>query len=508
MKKIALLLAIVSLSLAAMGQSATVTQNYIKTKTYTAENNETYVVDVEYYDGLGYPIQSVSVGASNNGMRSIVTPVYYDAKRRESRKYLPYIPAFNTGSAYQSSAISAQEIYYDNKFSGNNGYSYTENVYEASPLNRVLETYNVGNVFRTEDKKSTFAYEANSVDDEVLRFTVNWDTKNLEQSEFYNANSLYKNTMTNEDGSTVETYKDFLDRVVLERIVDDTDNNAKYDTYYVYDNVGNLCYVLPPKLSDMIISEEQTDLSDSDTCIKELAYIYKYDGHNRCIKKCLPGADPIYMIYDRGDRLVMTQDGNMHENNEWSYTEYDAMNRPVRQSILTSNPAVDPTTLQNNFNSATVSAPYNPLAIGSGFVEKTVLSETIYDAYVYEEEPATEDNMTMDRIPVGTNIRGWTFEITDIDIDPVVLIDDIRSIYINDEEWITINHYDGDNVNIYCYGDILAYDDEFGYDGGWSISEGYTFTIKNDQDYIVTDNYLPSSNETVWGFDKIVKVEE
>ena len=55
-----------------------------------------------------------------------------------------------------------------------------------------------------------------------------------------------------------------------------------YDTYYVYDNIGNLCYVLPPKLSEAAASGPV-----SDTEIDELAYVYRYDGHNRCFEKRL-----------------------------------------------------------------------------------------------------------------------------------------------------------------------------------------------------------------------------
>lgn len=60
----------------------------------------------------------------------------------------------------------------------------------------------------------------------------------------------------------------------------------------------------------------------------------------------MPGTDPVYMIYDNNDRLVMSQNGNMRKQNQWVYTEYDRLDRPTRQSILASAEAVAPSTLQ------------------------------------------------------------------------------------------------------------------------------------------------------------------
>ena len=469
--------------------------NYILTQTYTAENDSLCVADINYYDGLGYPSQSVHIGASPE-MKSIVSPVYYDAMRRENRQYLPYAVTDGYG-IYRPAALSNQVKYYNDNY-GNNagGHSYTENVYEASPLNRVKASYNVGNVFRSDEKKSTFDYETNA-ETEVMRFKVN--SQVLETEGFYNANTLFKNTVTNEDGSSAVTYNDFQDRVILERVVECTDNSTMYDTYYVYDNIGNLCYVLPPKLSEAAASGPV-----SDTEIDELAYVYRYDGHNRCFEKRLPGADPVYMVYDKGDRLVMSQDGNMRDRNQWAYTEYDGLGRPVCQSILVSPGTITPSILQSRFDTAPVTKAYNPL--DSGFSEDIVLTKTVYDAYISEDET---EIITLDQIPVGTNIRGWTFRVTQTDSSIFWPVGAVRSIYLNGDKWISLIHDSGDNVIIefdYCMNateEIL-----WGlYDGGWSIREGHTFTLKDDQDYIVTGNNLPISNETIWGFDQIIAVK-
>jgi hypothetical protein len=95
--------------------SATNDANYIRTRTYTAENNSAFVTDTEYYDGLGYPSQSVNIGASPDGTKNIITPIEYNFQRRESKKHLPYV-GDNIGTYISSSvALTFQKTYYDEK---------------------------------------------------------------------------------------------------------------------------------------------------------------------------------------------------------------------------------------------------------------------------------------------------------------------------------------------------------------------------------------------------------
>ena len=69
-----------------------------------------------------------------------------------------------------------------------------------------------------------------------------------------------------------------------------------HDTYYVYDEKGNLCFVLQP----MYQSSANLDL---------YAFQYKYDGRNRCVYKKLPGAKHITYTYNDDDQLIYSQDG-------------------------------------------------------------------------------------------------------------------------------------------------------------------------------------------------------
>ncbi|HYC85213.1 MAG TPA: HNH endonuclease [Chryseosolibacter sp.] len=64
-----------------------------------------------------------------------------------------------------------------------------------------------------------------------------------------------------------------------------------------------------------------------------LAFQYRYDARKRMIGKKLPGSDWVHMVYDNRDRVVLSQDGNQSIQNEWTFTKYDALNRPIMTGL-------------------------------------------------------------------------------------------------------------------------------------------------------------------------------
>ncbi len=63
----------------------------------------------------------------------------------------------------------------------------------------------------------------------------------------------------------------------------------------------------------------------------------RYDEKNRLIAQKSPGTDWVYMVYDKWNRLVYTQDGVQRETNEWTFTKYDRHDRPVMTGFVTLN---------------------------------------------------------------------------------------------------------------------------------------------------------------------------
>ncbi|MBD0405337.1 RHS repeat-associated core domain-containing protein [Flammeovirga sp. EKP202] len=145
-----------------------------------------------------------------------------------------------------------------------------------------------------------------------------------------------------------------------------------YDTYYSYDIYGNLVLVIPP----LAVEKIGNSTTISDDILNNLCYQYKYDEQNRMIAKRIPGKEWEYMVYDQWDRLVLTQDYNLRKNQEWLFTKYDALNRPVvtGKKTITGTLATIRSEVANNTNRYGTNS--YPSISGA-----TVFSETFYDNY-------------------------------------------------------------------------------------------------------------------------------
>ncbi|MDR1631802.1 MAG: DUF6443 domain-containing protein [Dysgonamonadaceae bacterium] len=303
-------------------------QNYIKTRTYTSTNGAYYMDAVRYYDGLGRPNQTVQTGVTPS-QSDLVALQTYDGFGREDKSYLPAIAADNRGAFVTDFTTKSSNTYNNTAYNlaaDANPYSYP--LYESSPLNRVLQQYGAGANWHNNGKSVKTDYLTNSTTYPCAYYYISGD--NLVRSGNYGNSQLYVTGLTDEEGNISYEFKDKLDRVVLQRQMD---GNTKHDTYYVYDDFGNLRYVLPPLAAD---GTGNGSYNENSTTIKNYAYVYKYDERNRCIWKQLPGCTPVYYVYDKADRLVFSQDGEQRTRNEWIFNKYDAFGRIILSGIYTS----------------------------------------------------------------------------------------------------------------------------------------------------------------------------
>lgn len=105
-------------------------------------------------------------------------------------------------------------------------------------------------------------------------------------------------------------------------------------------------------------------LTPVQAALNQWAFQYKYDARRRMAHKKVPGADWVYMVYDNRDRLVMTQDGNQRSKpegtpNEWTFTKYDALNRPVLTGIYKDTDKYDQGDMQGEVNDFYIAAENN-----------------------------------------------------------------------------------------------------------------------------------------------------
>jgi RHS repeat-associated protein len=267
---------------------------------------------INYFDGLGRPIQSVGLGSSPAG-NDIIQPTLYDDYGREVIKTLPYT-AVKSGDFRTGVTENTVNDYYKNHSPEGkipDSIAYTRIDYENSPLNRVVAQTGPGEHW--EGKPSLTNYLTN------VDAKPSWSITDAEVfTPFsYEAGNLYVTEVVDEQGNANREYKDKQGIVVLK------ESKLKSEwlrTSYIYDDFGLLRCVVPPEAS-----------SPADT---GLCYYYKYDERKRMIEKHLPGAGVVKMVYDVRDRLRCTQDANQAGINQWSYTKYDELNRPVITGVI------------------------------------------------------------------------------------------------------------------------------------------------------------------------------
>jgi hypothetical protein len=95
-------------------------------------------------------------------------------------------------------------------------------------------------------------------------------------------------------------------------------------TYYVYDDLGRLRFVLP-NLSSSKLNNGIYNLEDPT--LKAIAYCYRYDGRGNVIYKRLPGCEPQYMVYDLLGQVVLRQDSIQRRGKMWIMCAYDSIGR-------------------------------------------------------------------------------------------------------------------------------------------------------------------------------------
>ncbi len=319
--------------------------------------NSTSVTDVnkstQYFDGLGRPLQTVSWKVSPD-QKDIVATIVYDELGREQYKFLPYKATTADGS-FQTNPFNDQKTFYSVDYLSDqpayNGeqYYYSHTQFESSPLNRPLKTFAPGNSWAGSEggiaeKAVSIQYLINNSSDHVRVWDIGFDAfsdgNNIPASAAeYDTGQLYKTVTINEHNNAVVEYKDKEGRVVLKKVqignisADYSGYNGFLSTFYVYDALSQLRFVIPPKAVAQMIAAANWTLTT--TIVNELCFRYEYDERQRIKAKKVPGAYWVYMVYDNRDRLCFTQDGNLRSKQQWMYTLYeDDLNRVAETGIV------------------------------------------------------------------------------------------------------------------------------------------------------------------------------
>ena len=352
-----------------MGQSTS--HNYIRIRTSltgvssaSSLSSSNSLRTVQYFDNLGRLEETVLQGRSPSSA-DLVSYTEYDDMDRPTNQWTLFPKSGNNGAYVSLSTLrNASTSYF------NDDAPYEQTNYKRSLLSYPDQRYALGWEFT--DNPKGWSYYVNSTSDAKLKCTryVVSSSGTLSADGTYPAGTFRVTSETDEDGHTVYTFKDVKDRLILLRRVSGSEYS---DTYYVYDPMDRLAFVLQPMYQRTADADKYAFRYKYDD---KYAFRYKYDSRGRIVEKKVPGADAVTYVYDNDDRLTFSQDGVQRASNKWTYYLYDDLDRLTEQGECT------------NKN------------VSSG---KTVLLQHYYDDYSFRSQSGFNNS----NFPAGTvNAKG------------------------------------------------------------------------------------------------------
>ena len=310
----------------------------IKTDVFTSADGTSARSTVRHYDGLGRLSQEVLIDGAGAG-QDLVTLHQYDLMDREVKTWLP-VPVASS-STRQPGALAGPDFAAPrpNDIYGGTAESirYSLSVYEESPENRLLRKYGPGKSWTDADKAARNSLLSNGADQTQPTyhrgFSLTWSGSvlTIRRNGTYTYPGTYLVEKTeDEDGRCRYEFKNVRGETVLIRQEGGT---SWHDTHYLYDSFGRLAAVIPPKLTEELEASTKTSWTEAE--ISGLAYLYRYDARGNCIAKLLPGGGWTYYVYDKGDRLVFSQDAVQRVNNLWTFRLEDLYGRECVKGTAT-----------------------------------------------------------------------------------------------------------------------------------------------------------------------------
>lgn len=341
-----------------------------------AETASLYALDtnnlaqsIAYADGLGRTFQTVAVGQSPAGGDL----VSHNAASRYGvvdSTFLPYATSSRNGSyrqnairgssAYDSYSSSEQYLFYQNAAKvAHDTYPYARAAYTNDPTLWVTEQGAPGQDWQT---GSTHTVRSEMALNNATTYRVRyWNTAGLTSAN-YPDNTVVVSITTDENGNKVRSYTDPRGLPVLKQVqMDETLEGVSapwLETYYIYDELGRIKYILPPKA--MKVLGTGTPLDANHASITEHIHKFTYDARGRLVEKKVPGAIVQFIVYDKLDRVVLVQDGNLRATNRWMFVKYDIDNRVVYSGIYRNTTQTTRTAVQGILDGITYALPATP----------------------------------------------------------------------------------------------------------------------------------------------------
>ena len=418
------------------------------------------LTDVSYGDGFGGVSQKIHVGITPQG-KDLTESYEYNSLGNLQSRTLP-VPVLSEGASgnYKQILKSAQEYY---------GHSNvcSRFAYEASHRSLLLKEFGVGDEWTGKAVSKKYSCNLESIPAQrCKRYLVSAGGELVESDSPYADGSLRGIRSEDEDGNMHWEFYNSENQLVLSRILD---GDTFFDTYFVYDEYGNLVFVLPPGYQD----HPDLDL---------YAYIYRYDYLDRLVYKKLPGCSPSYLVYDAVHRLFFSQDGCQRNDSLWSFFVYDVYGRVVVEGECGNSDkhvrTAGETVVLGTLMEGDTGLAYSGYQSSSDLVDPCVYVVNYYDTYDFR----TRNGFSAYNFPEGTvsaigNLTGS------------ILCTHGSSGFIYSADYYDINKRIVKSLSSRVNGGMDTYATEYSFQGsplsvlhthtdssGYSLTERYTYT--------------------------------
>ena len=370
-----------------------VDKNYILTRTFRDAYGATWQDKVDYFDEMGRQEETVLVKASPMG-DDLTNLTEYDAFGRVEKQWLQAEVWSLDGYGFYISPETLKQSIRSNNC--NDSAPYLLKQYESSPLGRPVREYGAGQDWHSKGKAITTQCQlTNVVGNDTLNCVryyggcIGMDTTAVvKHGGNYATGSLEIVRMEDEDGNAVIQFKNRFGQTVLRRQIEHDTNGrlVLYDTYYIYDEWGNLHVVLPPQAVEYMKSSGGHWTTDFHPILHAYVYFYKYDDRFRVIAKKLSGQGWIRYVYDKTDHPVFTQDAEQRRRGEWSFSIADGLGRVCLTGICRNNFELSQNSLNTVVNAArdnSIGAYKGYSILGVSLVDAKVMTVNYYDDYTF-----------------------------------------------------------------------------------------------------------------------------
>jgi len=348
----------------------TSSRSYILTRQMLSDTGTSFQEQVEYFDGLGRPVQTVLKGVTPNAC-DLVDFTDYDSRGNVWRRWKSIPVAGFSGAFINNLPLKAPMVCGDAR-------PYSEAVYVNCQQEAPARSIGLGENWKGHASHSFRKTNSKEAPFDCAYLTVSSNGIPVLEGNWADG-ELSVIHQTDEDNNECLIFTDKLGRIILERALCDS---IKHDTYYVYDLRGDLRCVLPPSLDADSITSEQ---------FLQFGYAYAYDGLHRLTKKRLPGCGWQSFSYDNADRKIFSRDARQAALGEYSFSIPDSQGREVVSGICSGASSLP-------FFSGVVKASFaltgNSVAgtgytfLGISIMPSSLLNVNYYDTYDFLQLPS------------------------------------------------------------------------------------------------------------------------